>query len=297
MHLHKRVIVLLLPAFLPVILLAQQLKITDFVLFGGNGSCPTGQGQKAPLYPGCSVFIGPSSDIKSGAIGSYHLIKSGTNIHIAGDIFSAGSIQLGNNISVNGRIAAANTTKFAGNVIDIGNKASITGNVDAAGNISIGTGGSNVKGKVTHPAGTIYTGPVPAGGNITAMPAIPGMPSMPTINSFPAAGTVNITATRTITPGSYGNVTLTGKQKLTFSGPGVYVFKQIKNTGKKNSFIYDFKNIAKSAIYIYVHGDVDVNIHSAKLLNGGDASRIFLETHGTGATSTNGTYAFTTGNR
>ena len=55
-------------SLLPLFSEAQQLKITDFVVFGGNGSCPTGPNQKAPLYPGCGVLIGKSVNIKSGSI-------------------------------------------------------------------------------------------------------------------------------------------------------------------------------------------------------------------------------------
>ena len=90
-----------------------------------------------------------------------------------------------------------------------------------------------------------------------------------------------------------GSLTLVGGQTVTFSGPGVYVFKSIKNTGIPiNNFKFDFANKA-GTIKIYVYGDVDVNILNESFVNGGDASRIFLETHGTGTSCSFGSFAFT----
>jgi len=44
---------------------------------------------------------------------------------------------------------------------------------------------------------------------------------------------MDIKTTMTIKPGSYGNITLSGGETLTFAGPGIYVFKSIKNSGSK----------------------------------------------------------------
>jgi hypothetical protein len=181
MRLHKKVIVFIF-GLLPAVLFAQQLKITEFLLFGGNGNCPTGVGQKAPLFPGCSVVIGNSADLKAGSIGSYRLVKATNSLNVNGSIYSGGTLQLGNNATILGKIAVSNTSKASGNIIDLGNKALISGNIDVAGNTNIGTNGS-VKGKVTHPTGTTYTGPVPTGGNITGTPTLPLLPSMPSITN------------------------------------------------------------------------------------------------------------------
>ena len=43
---------------------------------------------------------------------------------------------------------------------------------------------------------------------------------------------------------------------------------------------------------IYIYGDVSLNKLNVDIINGGGASRIYAETHGTGATSSNGTYAW-----
>ena len=112
----KKIIVVLLTAVLPMLVNAQKLKITDFVLFGGSSNCVN-----------CVVQIGASTEIKKGDIGSYSLIKSGTNIVLGGNIHSGGKIQLGNNIEFKGNLTVANTGNFLGNTIEIGNKFSLKG--------------------------------------------------------------------------------------------------------------------------------------------------------------------------
>src|SRR5262249_51860530 len=107
----------------------------------------------------------------------------------------------------------------------------------------------------------------------------------------------NITSTQTITPGSYGDITLGGNQTVTFSGTGTYVFNTIKNTGAVNTFVFDFQNKSTPATFtIYVYGDVDLNQIHVNIKNNGDASRIFMETHGTGVSSSYGSYAWNMNN-
>ena len=199
---------LLFIGLMPIFTSAQQSKITDFVVFGGNGSCPTGAGQKAPLYPGCGVLLGKSIVLRSGSIGSYNIVKSGDLANIGSNIYSGGSIQLGNSVQVNGNITAANSARNLGSVVGIGSSLSLLGNLEVAGNILITSG--TVKGKVTYPVGSTYSGPTPTGGAVVGSPNLPILPTSPTITNFPAAGTVDITTTQTIIPGSYGNVALTG---------------------------------------------------------------------------------------
>jgi hypothetical protein len=108
---------------------------------------------------------------------------------------------------------------------------------------------------------------------------------MPGITSFPAAGTQDIVANKVLTPGSYRNINLSGASTITFSGPGVYVFQSINITNSSSSFIYDFKNNTNGIIYIYVIGDVFMNKMSVTFPKGGNASRVYMEVHGTGSTS------------
>ncbi|HYM95300.1 MAG TPA: hypothetical protein VET23_14270, partial [Chitinophagaceae bacterium] len=268
-------------------LFAQQTQITDYVIFGGK----TASGQTAPVSPGYSAQIGSSCNIQGGITGSYNLVKSTGNLSISGNIYSGGIIQLANSNIVTGRLSAASSS---GKVISVGSSANIGGNIDANGNIVVG--GGNVTGTVTHPSGTTYTGPVPGGGNIIGIPNLPILPNMPIINVFAAASSTNISNTQTITPGSYGNVTLGGNKTLTLSGTGIYVFNSIKNSGTANNFVFDFKNDPTGQIKIYVWGDVDLNKVKTSILNGGNETRIYLETHGSGSTSSNGTVAFNIAN-
>lgn len=277
---------------------AQQLPITDFVLFGGNGTCP-GTGQTPPQLPGCGVQLGSSTNIQGGAIGSFRLVKSTGNTTLNTNIHSGGTVQLANSNTVTGKITAANNAGLGGTILSVGSSANLGGNIDVNGNIVIG--GGTVTGKVTHPSGTTYSGPAPAGGNITGPLSLPILPAMPAINTFPTIPTnaINISNNKTITPDSiYGNVTLGGNKTLTFNGTGVYIFRSIKNSGTTNKFVFDFKGDTTGIIKILVLGDVDLNkvLATIKSGSGGSASRIYLETQGIGSTSSNGTVAFNIAN-
>ena len=273
---------------------AQQLSISDFVLFGGNILCPAGPGQQAPAAPGCGVILGSSTNIQQGSIGSYRFITSTGNATINTNLYSGGTIQLANSNTVTGKITAANNAGLTGNVISIGSGGLLSGNIDANGSIVVG--GGTVTGRVTHPTGTTYTGPAPDAGNVIGTPALPVLPAMPVINNFPAAGSVNISINKTITPGSYGNVTLGGNKTLTLSGPGVYIFNSIKNSGTTNNFVFDFKNSTTGTFKIYIIADVDLNKVLATTINGGSANRIYAETHGNGSTSAAGNIAWNIAN-
>ena len=106
----KLFIALLLLSFSVCKLHAQQLKITDFVLFGGqnksyHNNCTN------PALPGYSVYIGSFANITNGRIGSYNLIKStGSNI-LSSTLNSGGTIDLANNNKVSGSITAQNQYK------------------------------------------------------------------------------------------------------------------------------------------------------------------------------------------
>src|SRR4051812_37993005 len=96
----KLFIALLLLSFSVCKLNAQQLKITDFVLFGGqnnpSNNCTT------PPSPGYSVNLGSSVNITNGRIGSYKLITSTGNSNLNNTLNSGGTISLANGNKVNG---------------------------------------------------------------------------------------------------------------------------------------------------------------------------------------------------
>ena len=72
---------------------------------------------------------------------------------------------------------------------------------------------------------------------------------------------------------------LKGGKVITFAGPGDYVFDKINNWGTFNTIIFDFQNTSGGAIRILVHDDVNLGAMKVQMINGGDPSRIFLETH------------------
>ncbi|GAC1573541.1 MAG: hypothetical protein NVS3B23_09700 [Candidatus Saccharimonadales bacterium] len=294
---HKKLFAVLI-AILPMFAISQQLKITDFVILGGNGNCPVNlrQNDDDNDNVGCSVLFGNGSIILGGYVGSSKLIKADESFYLRGNLFSVGTLSLDESANIKGRISVANAGNSKENILSISRNANITGDIDVLGNILIGRN-SVLNGKITHPTGTLYTGPTPLrpGGVYIGTPSMPMLPSMPIVNNLAPSTSINITTTQTIKPGAYGYIMLSGNQTLTFSGPGTYIFKGVKNKGSRNSFIYDFKNIKDQSINVYVYDDANIDIDAARLLNGGTGARIFWEVHGTGATTRNKRFAFNLG--
>ncbi|HYJ63460.1 MAG TPA: hypothetical protein VEV62_06935, partial [Parafilimonas sp.] len=227
---------LLLLSFFACRLNAQQLKITDFVLFGGQNN--TSNNCTTPLAPGYSVYISSSTNITNGRIGSYNLVTSSGNSNLSCTLNSGGTINLANSNKITGSITAQNQYNATGNILQIGSNAFVGANIDVDGNINIRSG--TVVGNVTHPEGTTYSGPKPGGEEYVKVPAFPTLPQMPGITNFTCNGTVDITSGQTIKPGSYRNMKLMGNQTVTFSGPGDYFFKSIHNKNS-NNLQFDFK--------------------------------------------------------
>jgi hypothetical protein len=277
-------LVLILIFQIPTISNSQNLKISDFALFSGSGT---------NIGTSCYFFKHSSPEIKGGSVGSNSFVKTSTNTTINGNIYSGGIIQLANSNSISGNITSANSQSLKNFIISAGWNTTISGNIDVNGNTKITSG--KVNGKVTHPSGTYYLGPTPGGGNITGTPNLPVLPAMPDITSFPAAGQINIYSSKTLTPGAYGNISIGNNQTIRLSGTGIYIFKTIKSFGD-NNFIFDFKNDPSGTIKIYVYGDVDLNKVTSSIINGGDATRIYSETHGNGSSCWFGKYAWNIAN-
>ncbi|MBL0343064.1 MAG: hypothetical protein IPP71_20660 [Bacteroidetes bacterium] len=140
----------------------QNLPITDFVLFGGNGTSPAGA--TVPASPGYVVQIGSSSSVTGGAIGSYVLVCTTGPVSLGGNVNSGGKVALANSNTVTGKVTAANSANLTGTIFSSGSSSNISGNIDVKGNVVVS--GGTVSGAVTHPTGTTYTGPYPVGGNI-----------------------------------------------------------------------------------------------------------------------------------
>ncbi len=273
--------------FVSPFLWAQQLQMNNFAVFSGKGNT---SGCTSASSPGAGVQIGCNATINGGAVGSLELVQTTGAATISGDIHSKERVDLAASCIVTGKISVANLANVTTAVLAVATGSTLGGNIDVNGN-SIITGG-NVYGKLTHPAGTSYFGPVPGGGEVIGTPTLPVFPALPTINSFSSCTSQpDINCTKTITPGVYDDVRLPGSATLTFSGTGDYIFDKIKNIGT-NNFVFDFKNSASGTIRLLVHGDVDLDRIKVNIVNGGSASRIYTEVHGNGSSSSNGTYAF-----
>jgi hypothetical protein len=288
----KMLAVLLLFGLLITNLNAQQLKITDFVLFGGQNATG-GNIVTTPLAPGFAVQIGSTANITNGRIGSYNLIKSTGNASFGSSLNSGGTITLSNSNKVSGSITAQNQNNASGYILQMGSNAFVGAGIDANGSISVSSG--TVSGNVTHPSGTTYSGPKPGGTEKIAAPNIPVLPQFPAITSFTSSGTTDLTSNATIAPGNYRDMKLTGNKKITFNGPGDYYFKSIHNTNA-NTLEFDFKSTTKGNIRIFVDGDVELDKSTSSLKNGGSGSRIFIEVHGKGSTTAKNTFSFNIAN-
>ena len=226
-----------------------------------------------------------------GLVGSKQSLKTTGSLNLTGSIFSAGKIVLSNNNTISGRVSAASGT---GTILQAGTGTKITGNIDVKGNISIGTSGSILSGKVTQSTGSTYSGPTPAGGKVLGTPDLPIQPVMPAITNFTnfPYGTADIKNSQTITPGKFDELELNGGKAITFSGTGIYVFKEIDIEGNDNTLKFDFKGDQTGKIIIYVHQDIELYKLKVEILGGGNASSIFTEIHGNGSSCSDNSSAF-----
>ncbi|HNQ13766.1 MAG TPA: hypothetical protein PKM16_11220, partial [Bacteroidia bacterium] len=208
---------------------AQVLQMSDFVLFTGPG----GQGTTNPLSPGPGVHMKYNNTIQGGMIGSHVLIKTTGSVLINADMHSLNKMFLKNGNQINGDLSITNQALLNGQIFTAGTNTQITGNINVNGNSEIK--GGFINGMLTRPANRSYNGPIPSGGIVVGNPTLPVIPNLPAITNFPPASNNHILNSQTISPGAYGNIFLSGNQTLKLSGPGVYVFNEVNNTGLKNS--------------------------------------------------------------
>jgi len=262
-----------------------QLTPNDFTLLSG----PNGTG---------TTLIGSSITVNGGSVGAYKLVQTTGNVAFNNcNIYSADKIILTNSNVASGKIAAAanfpNSPLSTGTILSIGSSTSISGDIDVYGNVVIG--GGTVSGRVTLPSPSAannftnytYSGPAPAGGVVYGNPTLPVLPVMPAAAAIPAppAGYVvqNITNTKTIQPGWYGDVTFGGNKTLTLDSAGIYVFNSFHWSGNSNKLVFNFKNGGNYVIY--VREDADFGKLNASMAAIGNAAKISMEVQGTGSTS------------
>ncbi|NTS40640.1 S8 family serine peptidase [Flavisolibacter sp. BT320] len=257
---------------------AQQLPIRDFVLFGAN-----------------STQIGTSTTVSGGRIGSKNLVQTTGNTTITAAINSDNVVQLANSNTVRGNITAANKKNFTGTIFSTGSNFSFpdaSSQLHVGGNVAIQNG--TIKGSLYMPKAAKYSGPkIERFDN----PVFPQLPSLPAVTTFLPAGASDITGTGTAKPSTpYRDLKLSGGATVTFAGTGVYTFNSIKIGNAGNRLVLDFQDNTNGFIVIHVHGDVDLGKINVQLVRGGHASRVYMEVHGNGSTSSSGKEAWRLGN-
>src|SRR6476659_2143725 len=143
---------------------AQNLKTTDFIMYGKN------------------VQISTSSSVLAGAVGAKSLILTTGNVTFGGGLFSDSAIVLNNNNTVNGLVKANNSggSLTTGTAISTGSSAVLKDSVVARGGINIK--GGTIKIAVL-PSASTYVGPNPFVQKPDVSPYLPVMPPMPTTMS------------------------------------------------------------------------------------------------------------------
>lgn len=261
---------------------AQQLKLKDFAIWGGSAPS-TSLNKKQGVSIASRVNV-------TGNVGSNHMIEIKKEFTLKGNLFTGNTLSLGKGNEVTGNITVGNKAGNRRDPIFLADKSSnIKGNVTANGKVEILLGpkkdSSSVSGKVSVPAPTAsyYSGPVPKQGfsNVISVPLSPVMPNnTPFDNNI---GTLNITTTRVLNPGSYKNMNLAAGQTITFNGPGNYIFNNIENDEKESTLVFDFKGTTVGTINIFIVKDANWGKMSVKFVNGNFPERIYTEVHGNGS--------------
>ncbi|MGZ5247983.1 MAG: hypothetical protein ACXWV5_12980, partial [Flavitalea sp.] len=262
----------------------QQKQLYDYAVFAGFGKQSIGKQFTLPAEPGYGVFLGTEVNTR-GDVGSYSFIQTFTRGTINGNVNSGGKISFASNNSITGNITSENSPLAPGTILLSGLNTTIKGNLDVNGNIKIRSG--SVVGNISQPAGSSYIGPAPTLGRNSDL-SFPVLPDLPEIIPF-EPGSINISDSRTINPGKYGNLALGGGKTIRFSGSGDYYFNSIQNTGSFNNFEFDFSANPRGLIRIFVKGDANLHQMKVNIING-SPSQIYLETHGNG--SQNGGFSF-----
>ncbi len=261
---------------------ATQLKIKEFAVWGGSAPSSSFNSKQG-------VFVGGRTTIV-GNIGSNHTVDAKLDLDVTGNIVSGNEISLGARTTIRGNLTANNaSTNFRGEVISSKVKSDFFGNIVANGMVKLksnsGFFASKVTGsvKVPAPSNVNYEGPIPGGGigNTFVLPVLPIMPVNTAFDD--KLGTVDIVAPRTIIPGVYRNLNLRGRQTITFSGPGNYIFTSVKNSGPSNQIIFDFKNTTTGTINIFVIRQADWGDVTTRMVNGNFPDRVYTEVHSVGS--------------
>lgn len=261
---------------------SQSQKLKDYVILGGVQNCPPSMN--------CGVFIGPNNVIDTGVVGSYSLLQTSGNLTHGGGLYSEDEVSLSGSNTISENIYVGNTLSKSGSIFTAGSGFLLFGDLFTGGDVDINSG--VIEGSVTRPPTSLYSGPSPLQGEVLTQYNFKALPAYPNVSSFPPMGNGKLASSQTISPGIYGDISLKGGKVITFQGVGDYYINSIDNKGSYNTFTFDFSSQPQGTIRLLIHGDVDLGKMKVNILNGGDASRVFMEVHGTGQSSNTGDIAF-----
>ncbi len=241
---------------------------------GGSGGSGGGLGDFA-IFGQEGVSISNSVTI-TGNVGTHgSLLWSVNSTSITGDVVVSGSFSGSNSATITGDL-------YTRNNVTMQNSSRINGNVYTNGNVTM-RNTARVTGNITHPAGTtitLYNSATYGSQSTGSPPYTKFLTTLPPAESF-TIGTENInltnSASRTLAPGAYGNLSLSNSSRVYLSS-GTYYFNSITMA---NSSIMSI-DLAGGPIQIYVMGRVRLYNNSSIVYtnagSNGGADKVYLET-------------------
>ena len=199
-------------------------------------------------------------------------------------ILAGGQVTVGGSSTAVGLVGSSFTGLANQFAVTVAGGASIQGECRSAHHVKLNNG-AHITAAVIHPNGTNIS--MGAGATVGAdVIGSPDLPALPSPASFSSGGTsysgLPNGATLTLSPNSYGSVTLGGGCTLNLSA-GVYYFNSIQ-TGNGLDLNLDLQG---GSIQIYVTNFARFGSLDVFLTSGGSANDIYLEAQGSGTSTYN----------
>ena len=200
-------------------------------------------------------------------------------------IFGAAKVTVGGSSLISGLVGSSLATSIpTALAVELMGAAEVNGDVRSAGNVTLNNG-TRIVGTLYRAIGTtLHLGsPASVGAEVIGDPELPSLPT-PTSSTSGGPSYTGLPngTTLTLEPGSYGTVQLAGACTLNLSA-GDYYFDLLTSGNGLNLNL----DLGAGSIRIFVTGKADFGSVDVGLTNGGDASQIYLETHGSGAAGFN----------
>jgi hypothetical protein len=184
-------------------------------------------------------------------------------------IFAVGNVKIGDGSHITG-LVGSNTN------VQLGGGSGVTGDTRSGDSVVLNNG-AFVTGTITNPGTFTHAVSSTFGAHAMAMPDLPSLPPATVFSSGGTSFSLGNGANLTLTPGSYGSISLGGASKLNLQS-GNYFFDSLSSG---NGLDLKF-NLSGGAIKLFVTGKANFGSVDVLLTNGGSASDIFLEAHGSG---------------